>query len=652
MAARKTAAKEGAARYLVGPDAEFDPTPEQNAIIKSDVGARLLVDAGPGTGKTATACARIAWLINECDIEPTSIWLVSFTRTAVHELRNRIANYVGDGKRSAGIRIATIDSHAWAIQSGFRKDATLTGSFEDNIENVIEMVKSHEGVFEELAAVEHLVVDEAQDIVGPRCELLLEIINALSEQCGVSVFSDEAQAIYGFSEEDEPGEVDGTLPEMIRANFDDFTEMDLSEIRRTSDRVLKGVFMSGRGILRQKRHDGASKLKLVRELIEEKNHGHISNHRTDLSDLPDDLSNAFLLFRRRGEALEASGYLGCRPHRLRMSGLPNMIHDWVGRSFWDWTQDEMDRNTFEARWQERMSRRADVTMEFAWNALLRLVGLSDSRISVSKLSRRLAGGSPPVDLCNPDFGPGGPVIGTIHGAKGREADEVRVYLPPVKEDQDDNDAAEEARVVFVAATRAKERLLVGTGATRALARRLDSSGRAFTPYPFSKGRKEAKACVEVGRDGDVDAEGLAGKAFFGTAAEVRKAQASSMMLVGKVVEAMATASSAALGYRYVVQEQKGKEKVLGSPLCYLSKRLNHDLFRIAGKVNDIVGLGRTKPPAYFSHVRLFGVRTLVVAPDDPARELLHAPWRDSGFLLAPLVIGYSMAYFRGGKWES
>lgn len=641
MATRREIA-EASAVYDVKSDAQFKPSKEQKAVITAPANARLLVDAGPGTGKTAVACARIAWLINNRGLEPTDIWLVSFTRTAVHELRTRIAAYVGDSRRAAGIRIATIDSHAWAIQSGFRQDASLTGSFENNISRVIDLIQNHEGVFEYLASVRHLVIDEAQDVVGPRCELCLELISALPEASGITVFSDEAQAIYGFAEEDSPGDVEGTLPEMVRKHLDGFKERELTEIHRTSDRVLKAIFQSGREILRDDRTTGAKKLTKLRELVEDTNHRKIGSHRTDLENVhagPD----TFLLFRRRGEALQASSYLDGQPHRLRMSGLPPLIHDWVGRTFWDWLELEMDRGEFECRWKERMTGRTDMGLDSAWGALVRIVGRSETRISVARLRRRLAGGSPPIDLCNLDFGPGGPIVGTIHGAKGREAAEVRVYLPPPPDgDNDDVGDAEEARVVFVAATRARERLFVGHGATKALARRLEQSGRAFTPYPFNRGKREARSCVEIGRDGDIDAEGLVGRRLFADERSARTAQAQCAKLTGKISKASAVAGPATLDYRYAVSSEE-----VGSPvLCYLSRRVNYDLFEIAKVVDNIAHLRRMKPPKDIKYLRVFGVRTLVVGSDDEARGKLHAPWRDSGFLLAPLVIGYSMAWFR------
>jgi len=640
--ARAVSRVEEASPAYVVTRAEPPWTDEQLAVIRPPHDARLLVDAGPGTGKTAVACARIAYLIEHEGLEPTDIWLVSFTRTAVHELRSRIGSYVGDPARAAGIRIATIDSHAWAIQSGFRQDATLSGSFEDNIQNVTELIRSHEGVFEYLSSVRHLLIDEAQDVVGSRCELLLELIAALPDESGVTVLADEAQAIYGFAEDDVPDKVDGTLPELIREHMPEFEERALTEIHRTTDPTLRKLFSQGRLVVRKRSSGGKTPLESIRDLVNAVNHGNLGNHRDDLKNLPEDLDKAFLLFRKRGEALEASGYLKQRPHRLRMSGLPVMIHDWVGRLLWDWTVPTMDRTGFEKRWKLRMKSRADLTLEDAWRSLVRIVGLSKDQISVEKLAQRLSGGSPPIDLCNPDFGPAGPIIGTIHGAKGREAEDVRLYLPPVHNGKrNSKDLAEEARVMFVAATRARRKLMVGTGATKALARRLDPSGRAYTPYPFQGGKQVARACVEVGRDRDIDAVGLVGRQFFRDASAAKRAQACILTLVGGISTAEAHLGTADREWRYLLLSTRTQDQ----PLCYLSQRVNYDMFSIAKVVDATVHKGCMKPPRKIPHIRTFGARTIALAPDDPIRETLHAPWRDSGFLLAPLAIGYGMVYF-------
>jgi len=609
-------------------------------VIGASPSKRLLVDAGPGTGKTAIACARVAWLVDEAGLSPAEIWMVSFTRTAVHELRNRIGTYLKDPAQAAGIKIATIDSHAWAIQSGFNRDAALAGSYDGNIRNVTSLIQKNEGVFQYVGNLRHLFIDEAQDVIGPRVELLLELINALHVEAGVTVLCDEAQAIYGFSEDDANGDFDGPLPDSIREFMGDrFEELELTEIHRTNDVTLRSVFSSGRKLLRKNSSVGKKVFDEVRELIVSSNHGDIGSHRNDLQNLPDGLEDTFLLFRKRGDALEASSYLNERPHRLRMSGLPAVIHDWIGLMFWDWTCAEISKSEFDERWQARLKGRNELSMACCWSILVRLVGLSTSRVSISNLARRLGGGSPPIDLTTPDFGEQGPLIGTIHGAKGREAGQVRLYLPPANNDgRKPEELLDEARVLFVGASRAKSELLVGRSAFKVHARRLAKSGRAFTPY-FYNG---ARAAVEIGRNGDIDAEGLVGRALFPTTATAKKSQAQVISLARDIFPAYANIGTSESDWRYAVSSSQYPDH----PILHLSIKVNYDMFDIARAVDEVVHLDKKKPPGQINHLRTFGTRTLVLKPDDPTRTLLHAPWCDSGFMLAPLLVGYGMAYFR------
>ena len=172
----------------------------QRHVIEAPPDARLLVGAGPGTGKTAVACARVARLIEDDGLDPESVWLISFTRTAVREIRDRIADHLDDREDAYAVNLATLDSYAWSIHSGFEGSAALT-TYEENIASVLELVRSDEAVEEYLRGVGHLVVDEAQDIVGLRSDLVVEMARKLDADAGVTVFADDAQAIYGFAEE-------------------------------------------------------------------------------------------------------------------------------------------------------------------------------------------------------------------------------------------------------------------------------------------------------------------------------------------------------------------------------------------------------------------------------------------------------------------
>ena len=66
---------------------------EQERAVKSQSKA-VVIQAGPGTGKTRTLTARIAWLLNENKIAPENILALTFTNKAAGELGDRISSFI------------------------------------------------------------------------------------------------------------------------------------------------------------------------------------------------------------------------------------------------------------------------------------------------------------------------------------------------------------------------------------------------------------------------------------------------------------------------------------------------------------------------------------------------------------------------------
>lgn len=579
----------------------------QSQVVSAGAERRLLVDAPPGTGKTWAACARVAALI-ESGTPASKIWMISFTRTAVSEIRSRIAGFASP-QDAASIRISTLDAYAWALQSGFDGEATLSGSFDEGIAATLERVASDPDLQEYLARVRHLIVDEAQDIMGIRARLVTAIIGQLGEDTGVTVFADPAQAIYGFTE-DEAGLGGGvSLLDLLPAGFD---RAALEEVRRTRCPRLRELFLKTR---RRVTSRSAVKeravavrediFRLAHEKAEPGEDGGISGAGAD----------RLILFRRRAEVLKAASYAHDRPYRLRMSGLPSPIHSWIAELFWNWTDRRIGVQDFlalatAAGWP-------DAERQTRWSLLMELGGQADGSLDMHRLRRQLARSSPPLLLAAPEFGSEGPIIGTIHASKGREADHVSLWLPAPAAAEDEADSAEEEiRVAFVGATRARLTLRVGDAAALYAGA---EDGRVWR-------RTKSGLQVEIGRTGDLRPEGLVGELAFSSAAA---AQAAQSRVIQSTTLALRARSRSDLDYRFSL------DTVDGERLAVLSDRVRADLKAIAGRARC------WPPPGQLNWLRSLGARTIALAPDDPALERLHEPWRTTGVMLAPLVTGFA-----------
>lgn len=627
-----------APEFQVVPPAFIEWDTSQREVIDAPSEDRLLVGAGPGTGKTAVACARVSQLIDRGSVEPSRIWLISFTRTAVREIRNRIAAYLEDAAAAYAVKIATLDSHAWTLHSGFDEEAKILGSYEENIERVRDLVRQDENVGEYLESVEHLVVDEAQDFVGIRADLVVELIGKLSSSCGVTIFADEAQAIYGFADDREvrAGQAgEPPLPEKVRRGAAGaFRECELTHVHRTGSPQLLTIFSDTRRKVLTAAGENGDKLAEIKDEVIRLAHGEAPN--VDDAALAE-LEDAFILYRRRCDVLLTTSMLTQNgiPHRLRMSGLPVCLAPWIGAALAEHTDADLSRDRFMALWADRVHGTSLGTCDAddAWANLVRIAGRTQTVVEMRLLRQRLGRKQPPAELCHAELGLHGPIVGTIHASKGREADTVHLMLPQASSENVDQD--EEARVVFVGATRGRSRLLIGRGYWQ-FAGRVEASGRAYCLHTRNN---QPRAQVEIGHDGDIGAEGLAGRRFFANPAAVRAAQSRIRSFADETVSLVAESDRDA-GFVYRL-----KEDGQGQCIAVLSQAVNADLFTVANAVQTKLGGGRRRPPERFRHLHVRGVRTIVLPPDAPEGETLFEPWRSSGIMLAPLVLGYSTAFF-------
>ena len=56
----------------------------------------LVIEAGPGAGKTRVLIERIKFLINQKNIDPSSLLVITFTHKAAEELKQRLAGAIDE----------------------------------------------------------------------------------------------------------------------------------------------------------------------------------------------------------------------------------------------------------------------------------------------------------------------------------------------------------------------------------------------------------------------------------------------------------------------------------------------------------------------------------------------------------------------------
>jgi len=83
--------------------------PAQKTAVDSISGPVMIV-AGPGTGKTDVLALRIANILIKTDTDPSSILCLTFTRSGVTAMRERLERYIGT--RARDVRITTFHSFA------------------------------------------------------------------------------------------------------------------------------------------------------------------------------------------------------------------------------------------------------------------------------------------------------------------------------------------------------------------------------------------------------------------------------------------------------------------------------------------------------------------------------------------------------------
>lgn len=98
---------------------------QKEAVLHTD--GPLLILAGAGSGKTRVLTHRIAYLIDECGVNPWNIMAITFTNKAAGEMRERVDDLVGFGAEN--IWVSTFHSSCVRILRRHIESLGYTTSF-------------------------------------------------------------------------------------------------------------------------------------------------------------------------------------------------------------------------------------------------------------------------------------------------------------------------------------------------------------------------------------------------------------------------------------------------------------------------------------------------------------------------------------------
>lgn len=431
----------------------FALDPSQRAVATAAPDERQFVVAAAGQGKTEVLLSRASSLVDDGLNPADEILVLSFSRAAVEAVKRRSGKHDLDG-----LQIRTFDSFAAQIILDEEEDteAALAQGFEARIRKATDLIHGAE-IPDRLYPLRHILIDEAQDIVGDRAEFVLALLDALGDEVGFTVLGDPLQSIYDFQLQDSVSQ--RTSTGFLQKLIDDFdaTQTQLSNhYRATTDRTKELIKLGD--TIRNMGDLDDSKSHAAHRLL---NDYRLESSSTSILNLPGMLEpfegdTTVLLCSTNYEVLVASELLWDNGHRhvIRRKAQDMSIAPWVYGMF----KDLEDRTYPASEIKEKLLAVGGDDADNQWLALKSAEG--DSRawdsLNVPRLSQRLRSRSVPLALTVEDSA--SLILSTVHRSKGLEFTNVLYVQPPFGAPAAKEDAST-LRQKYVALSRAREEVV-------------------------------------------------------------------------------------------------------------------------------------------------------------------------------------------------
>lgn len=493
---------------------------EQKNIISLPALERTIINAGPGTGKTWTLIEKIKYMLSDLDIDPANILVLCFSRAAVEVIRNRLEEAANRDDLPLNwhqIDIRTFDSFATYLLAWIQDNipSLLPDNYyleNQSYDNRIHLASYILGTQKDLLAeYEHIIVDEVQDLVGVRAEMVLTLLQCIPDNCGFTLLGDSCQAIYDYLAVNDDTVM--SSEQFYRRLFHEHSKAkyySLNHNYRQGDEFGELSIPYRKAILSDDaalRTEEAKKLDAI-----------LSTSRMNLKRiLPEELKLLLkegtlgILSRTNGQALQISSWFRAEgvQHALQRPARAQDLAVWIVRTLANAETDVIDRSEFSALFNKYYPSKADSSCRY-WEALTSTQ--RDSSRTHYEIEDLLHGifqnARNPLLFDEPTEKPATITISNIHRAKGREFDSVLVLQDVLENmtDAENNDLLEH-KVCYVALTRPKKKVEKIPLKTQYIYIAKDETRRCFRAGGF--GQKKYLSHFEVGDGADFDARAYA-----------------------------------------------------------------------------------------------------------------------------------------------
>lgn len=442
---------------------------EQMTIKEQRPEERTVVNAGPGTGKTWTLIEKIKYMLSDLEISPSNILVLCFSRAAVEVIRNRLEEAADNGDLPLNwhqVDVRTFDSFATYLIAWVQNNvpgilpeyySLEYQNYDARIHTAADILKKQKELF---AEYEHIIVDEVQDLVGVRAELVLTLLDILPGDCGFTLLGDSCQALYDYlAVNDSTVMSSEQFYKELFNNYRDASYYSLSHNYRQGDDFGELSVPYRKAILSDNAALRTAEAKKLDSGLEtsDLNLREIAPRRLESLLKEGTLG---ILSRTNGQALQISSWLRAQgiQHTLQKPAHSQNLGVWIARILTSAETDVIDRQEFSELFEKYYPAKAYLCDRY-WDALISTqINPTGNHHEIENILRGiLQNARNPLLFDEPTDTPAAITVSNIHRAKGREFDSVLVLQDVLESmaDEKNNDLLEH-KVCYVAITRAKK----------------------------------------------------------------------------------------------------------------------------------------------------------------------------------------------------